>query len=306
MYRESEDRVGVRPAPYMGYSRFSAGPKDVVPIPVTREKCTEFKDPSATDPDFINVAWQISYSGRSPAKFSAGELFSSPERVKHHESEYKKSKAQNKAELWNDIYGHRFYEDAHPRRRLIISALVSALSFIVMILDLGYWYIRTSTAFISGILAAFTDMANTVETNKLGIATGTFQWSQWLWLIVMTAVTQLSLPVLMLQTVTRMEFSENKSALFPSIRLATPTHKERNSERLDARTTWGVKVGVWISLVAVYYFFSPDEYHLLSAHHPRPDFSDRPINALACVYAILFGPLLLTGTLAQLLLNHRT
>ncbi|KAJ7666901.1 hypothetical protein DFH06DRAFT_1185007 [Mycena polygramma] len=302
-------------APYVGYGWFSAGPKDIVPIPVTREKCMEFKDPSATDPEFIDISWQLSYSGRSPAKFSAGELFSSSERVKHHESEYKKAKAQDKAELWNGIYGHRFYEDAHPRRRLIISALVSVLSFIVTILDLGYWYTRTSTAFISvsgsiflalsGILAAFTDIANTVETDKLGLATATSRWAQWLWLIVMTAVTQLSLPVMMLQTVTRMEFRQNESTLFPSIRLATPTHKERNSERLDARTSWGVKAGVCISLVAVYYFFSPEEYHLLSAHHPHPGSSDQPTNSLARTYAILFGPLQLTGTLAQLLLNYR-
>ncbi|KAJ6516792.1 hypothetical protein C8R47DRAFT_1313163 [Mycena vitilis] len=84
------------------------------------------------------------------------------------------------------------------------------------------------------------------------------------------------------------------------------THKERVSQRLDARTSWGVKTGVCISLVAVYYLFSPDEYHLLCAHHPPPDPSDYLTDPgpLFRARAILFGPLQLT-TLEQLLLNYR-
>ncbi|KAF8147742.1 hypothetical protein K438DRAFT_1867249 [Mycena galopus ATCC 62051] len=299
-------------APYMGYGGFSAGPKDLIPIPVTREKCIEFEDPSATDPDFIDIRWQLSYSGRSPEKFVAGELFSRPNRVPHHESEYKKAKAHNSAELWNGFYGHRFYEDAHPRRRLFIGILVSISSFTVAVLDLGYWYTRTSTAFISvsgtilmatsGLIAAFAHIANTAETDKLTLSAS--QWWPWLWLIVLTLTTKFSLPLLMLKTVTRVEFSQNNS-IIPSVRLVGPTHKERNSQRLDLRTSWGLKAGVCISLVAIYYILSPEDYHVLSAHLPSPSSEDLPANSVARLYALTFFPFQFTGQASQLLLNHR-
>jgi hypothetical protein len=122
-------------------------------------------------------------------------------------------------------------------------------SFILGALDLGYWYTRTSTVFISvsgtvlvalsGIIAAVTHIANTVETEKSDFST----WS-WLWLIVLTVATKFSLPFLMLKTVTRVEFSLNESTSIPSVRLVDPNHRERNSQRLDSRTSWGVKACV--------------------------------------------------------------
>ncbi|KAJ7262642.1 hypothetical protein B0H12DRAFT_1231091 [Mycena haematopus] len=294
-------------APYMGHGVFSAGPKDVIPIPVTRERCTEFEDPSETDPDFVDIHWQLSYSGRSPAKYVAGELFSRPNRVPHHESEHKKAKEQNSAELWNGLYGHRFYEDAHPRRRLLIGSLVYIASFLQVVLDLGYWYTRTSTVFISvsgtilialsGLMAAFAHIANTVSAS---------QWWPWVWLIVLTLATKFSLPLLMLKTVTRVEFSRNESTSIPTVRMIDPTHKERTSQRLDLRTSWGVKAGICISLVAVYYLFSPEDYHVFSARLPTPDPDDLPANSVARLYALVFFPLQFTGRLSQMLLNHRS
>ncbi|KAJ7302358.1 hypothetical protein DFH08DRAFT_74267 [Mycena albidolilacea] len=298
-------------APYIGSSGFSAGPKDVIPIPMTRQKCAESEDPSATDPDSIDIHWQLSYSGRSPGKFVSAELWSFPKRVPHHDSEYKKAKEHDSAEVWNGFHGHRFYEDAHPRRRLIIWILSAISSFILGALDLGYWYTRTSTVFISvsgtvlvalsGIIAAVTHIANTVETEKSDFST----WS-WLWLIVFTVATKFSLPFLMLKTVTRVEFSLNESTSIPSVRLVGPNHRERNSQRLDSRTSWGVKAGVCISLIGIFYLFSPDEYHILSAHLPAPSPDDLPTNSIAGLYASVFFPLQLTGRLSQLLLNHRS
>ncbi|KAJ6510568.1 hypothetical protein C8R45DRAFT_964526 [Mycena sanguinolenta] len=301
-------------APYMGHGVFTAGPKDVIPIPVTREKCTEFEDPSATDPEFIDIHWQLSYSGRSPAKYVAGELFSQPTRVPHHESEHKKAKGQNSAELWNGLFGHRFYEDAHPRRRMFISTLVYIVTFFQVVLDLGYWYTRTSTVFISvsgsilialsGLLAACTHIANTIETDKMAVAAS--QWWQLLWLIVLTLATKFSLPLLMLKTVTRVEFSANESSSISTVRVLDATHKERNSQRLDLRTSWSVKAGICVSLIAIYHLFSPEDYHVLSAYLPAPDPDDLPTNIVARFYALVFFPLQFTGRLSQVLLNHRS
>ncbi|KAJ6558139.1 hypothetical protein B0H19DRAFT_1150066 [Mycena capillaripes] len=301
-------------APYMGHGGFSAGPKDIIPIPVTRGKCAKFEDPSATDPEFIDVDWEISYSGRTPGKFVTSELFAITERVGHHESDHKKAKAHDKAELWNGVYGHQFYEDAHPRRRLIISILASTVSFVLAVLDLGYWYTRTSTVSISvsgtvlialsAIIAAFTHIANTAETDKMAISFS--QWLPWVWLILMTLVTRFSLPLLMLKTVTRLEFSQKDSSWVPSVRLVGPSHKERNSQRLDSRTSWGLQAGVCFSLAVIYYLFSPDDYHVLSANLPQASPDDHPTNSVARFHALIFFPLQFTGRLSQLLLNHRS
>ncbi|KAK7028330.1 hypothetical protein R3P38DRAFT_3394488 [Favolaschia claudopus] len=306
-------------APYIGDAGFSAGPKDIVPIPVTRERCTEFEDPSATDPEFIDIRWQISYTGRSPAKFSATEMFSFPRRVAHNDSDHKKAKAHSSSELWNGLYGHRFYEDAHPRRRLFIAAITSILSFFVAVLDLGYWYTRTSTAYISisgtiliassRIIAALTHIANTAETDRMVVLSLSMSdWWPWVWLIVITFFTKFSLPLLMLKTVTRLELVERKEGtvlFFPSLRFVEPTHKERSSHRMDLRTTWDIKAGVCLSLIAIYYIFTPDEYHLISANIPAPSAEDLPTNSIARFHALVFFPLRFTGTMTQLLLNHR-
>ncbi|KAJ7471940.1 hypothetical protein FB451DRAFT_1251471 [Mycena latifolia] len=302
-------------APYINYGSFSSGPKDLIPVPVTREKCMQSKNtPSTADPDFIEIDWQLSYTGRTPPKFFMTEMFPRPQRVKHHDSEYKKTKAHDTAELWNGLYGHRFYEDAHPRRRAIIGVLASIVSFVLAVLDIGYWYTRTSTAFISvsgtvlialgGILSAFAHIANAAEDEKLDMSSSHFL--RWFWLIVLTLVTELSLPFFMLKAVTRLEVNRNASSWLPSVRLVGPTHKERNSQRLDSRTGWAAKAGVCMSMIAVYYLFSPDEYHVISAHLPNPTPDDHPANSVARIYALVFFPLQFTGTLSQLLLNQRS
>lgn len=61
-----------------------------------------------------------------------------------------------------------------------------------------------------------------------------------------------------------------------------------------------------ISLIAVYYIFSPDNYHVISAHIPTPSAADLLTNSVTRVAALIFYPLKLTGQLSQLLLNQRT
>ncbi|KAJ7119607.1 hypothetical protein C8R44DRAFT_982298 [Mycena epipterygia] len=274
----------------------------------------EIKDPLLTfRKDFIDVNWQLSYSGRTPAKFIVAERMSA-QRIGHLESDYKKANAHDAAELTNGLFGHRFYNDAHPRRRLGIGLLTSILSFVLIVLDMGYWYTRTSTVSISlsgtvlialsAMITGLSQIANSAETQKLNNLTS--QWLQWLWLIIVNLIINFSLPWFMLKAVTRLEFSRNNSNWFPSVRRIGPTHKERNSQRLDSRTTWGVKAGVCISLIAIYYLFSPDEYHVISAHRPALGPSDKLTNSVAHVSALVFYPLKFTGQLSQLLLNQRT
>ncbi|KAJ6611312.1 hypothetical protein B0H10DRAFT_371219 [Mycena sp. CBHHK59/15] len=190
----------------------------------------------------------------------------------------------------------------------------TVLSCILAVLDVGYWYTRTSTVYISvsgtvlialsDIISAFALIATAVETHKLD--TSTSHWLQWLWLIVLALATDFSLPLFMLKAVTRLEVSRNNSNWFPSVRRVGPTHKERNSQRLDSCTGWGVKAGVCISLIAIYYFFSPNEYHVISAHLPDPSTGDHATSSVVHVYGLVFFPLQFTGWLSQLLLDQRS
>lgn len=61
-----------------------------------------------------------------------------------------------------------------------------------------------------------------------------------------------------------------------------------------------------ISLVAIYYLLSPDEYHVLSARLPKPNPGDLPTNIVARLYGLVFFPLSFTGRVSQLLLNQRS
>ncbi|KAJ7749064.1 hypothetical protein DFH07DRAFT_560080 [Mycena maculata] len=179
---------------------------------------------------------------------------------------------------------------------------------------MGYWYTRTSTVFISisgtvliafsGIISAFTHIANSVETDKLEVSTS--HWAQWLWLIVWAVASRFYLPWLMLQAVTRLEFSRTDVNFFPNIRRVSPTHMERSSQRLDSRTGWVFQASMCASLIAIYYLLTPDEYHVLSAKLPKPSLDDYPTNLVARFYGLVYFPLKFTGRVSQLLLNQRS
>ncbi|KAJ7119542.1 hypothetical protein C8R44DRAFT_177044 [Mycena epipterygia] len=300
-------------APYIGRATSSSGPKDIIPVPVTRENCTQSDNVTSNDPEFVEVNWKLSYSGPTPPEFVLFQQVKA-QRIGHLKSDYKKAEAHDTAELKNGLYGQRFHLDAHPRRYSAIDFLSSILSLPLAVLDMGYWYTRTSTVSISlsgtvlialsVIISALSKIANSAETLKLNNLTS--QWTQWLWLTIVNLIFNFSLPWFMLKAVTRLEFSRKKSSWFPSVRRVAPSYKERNSQRLDSRTTWGVKACMCISLIAIYYLFSPDEYHIVSAHLLAPDPSDNPTNSVSRVAALVFFPLALTGELSQLLLNQRT
>ncbi|KAJ7792321.1 hypothetical protein B0H14DRAFT_2931666 [Mycena olivaceomarginata] len=314
-------------APYLSHAKSAAGPQDIVAIPVTRENCTEFEntpsDPAYPSADFINVDWRISYSGRSPVKYLLSDsLAGSPQRVAYNESDYKKVMAHDTAELLNGLSGHRFHADAHPRRRLLIHILWTILKPISGLLNMEYWFTRTSTVSISvsgttllafnRILDALTGAATAVETSKLKFSTS--ELLSWLWLIIWTLATDFTLPFFMLKIVMRLAFSWDQSRWIPSIRRVSPTHLERASQRLDSRTSWRIKAGVCISLIAInyyiiyYHFFAPFNYHVLAAHHPPPASTDGTTVSHPFVryHILIYWPLHFTGNLSQLLLNQRS
>ncbi|KAF7344401.1 hypothetical protein MSAN_01921300 [Mycena sanguinolenta] len=312
-------------APYLDAAA-SAGPKDLVPIPVSRENCLEFENMSSTDPEeFIDINWRLSYSGRTPAKHFGSKLILDlpPKRVSYTESDYNKVTRHDAAELLSEygLAGHRFYEDAHPRRRLIIAVLLYILSPVSCLLNVSYWYTRTSTVSISvsgttflaihwilWVLAVVANAFEMQESTDFSIE----EWLVWLWLNVWAIGTRSLLAFLMLKTVARLTFSRKKARWIPTVGRAKPTHMERTSQRLDSRTNWRIKVGMCVSLNAInyasskYYSFTPLSYHVLAPHHPPPGPLDGTSNPFSRAYDLVSSPLLFTGYISQLLLNQRS
>ncbi|KAJ6495433.1 hypothetical protein C8R45DRAFT_1095066 [Mycena sanguinolenta] len=292
-------------APYLDYTP-SASHKDLVPLPVTRENCLQFENTSSTDPEFIEINWELSYSGHSPSQYFNSKLISGrpPKPVSYTDS---------------GIAGHRFYEDAHPRRRFIINILLEfVLSPIPNFLGLVYWYTRTSTVSISvsgttflalhRVLWVLTYAANVLETEKdLPIE----EWLVHLWLAVWGVATRSFLAFLMLKTVTRLTFSRKKGRWFPTVGRAKPTHMERASQRLDSHPSWRIRAGMCVSLILInyvsnkYYSFGLG-YDILAPHHPPLGPLDGNSNPFSQAYDFISSPLLFTSYLSQLLLNQRS
>ncbi|KAJ7910041.1 hypothetical protein B0H13DRAFT_1616024 [Mycena leptocephala] len=121
-------------------------------------------------------------------------------------------------------------------------------------------------------------------------------------------------PFFMLKTTTRLAFSREKSRWVPSVRRVSTTHMERASQRLDSRTSWGIKAGLCVSLIAIdyiasnYYSFPPFDHHVLAPLHPPLGPTDRiqHFNPFARAFAWVYLPLKFTGNLSQILLNQRT
>ncbi|KAF7344392.1 hypothetical protein MSAN_01920400 [Mycena sanguinolenta] len=295
-------------APYIDYTASAAGPKGSY---------------SSPHPEYIDINWQLSYSGRSPGEHLNSKLLQGrPSRpLSYAGSDYKKAIAHDKEEMLNGLAGHRFYEDAHPRRRFILIMLLDfILSPASRLLGIAYWATRTSTVSISmsgtiflalhRILWVLTYAANAFETQKP--IPSAEQWLVWLWLNACAVATTSSLAFLMLKTVTRLTFSRKKARWIPTVGRAQPTHMERTSQRLDSRTSWRIKVGMCVSLIAInyisskYHSFDPLGYHVLAPHHPPLGPLDGTSNPFARIYDLVSSPLLITAYLSQLLLNQRS
>ncbi|KAJ7172110.1 hypothetical protein C8R46DRAFT_1258051, partial [Mycena filopes] len=92
-------------APYLDTKEHAAGPLDILPVPINRERnCSA----SANVSDYMDVSWRIAFAGRSPVKQVLGNATPMPP-VDHRASDLTKAVQQNEAELWNGVLGHRFH-----------------------------------------------------------------------------------------------------------------------------------------------------------------------------------------------------
>ncbi|KAJ7598514.1 hypothetical protein C8J56DRAFT_168255 [Mycena floridula] len=154
--------------PYLAHLDGPHRPMDLVRVPVTREDCYGVVPPP--DKDLMNITLHLSYSGRTPAKLVIGEyinFFAFPQNMS--KSDLVHDYQENiPIEMLHGLFGHRYSEEARPRRRTFFDVASSVLAATSWLLQIIYWYRLNSTAWISvhgtllcgiaGLVAAIMDL----------------------------------------------------------------------------------------------------------------------------------------------------
>ena len=244
--------------------------------------------------------------------------------------------------------GHRFYEDAHPRRRAMIEIIPcvivplmlftmiyieyvpspTVMSF-VHVLDIHYWYTRSSTRSISiagtiliaigeltyeliGLFSMFDDAKGWTLT----------KWGSMLPALLLFPVA-ISPYIYMMKVVLRADWQWTRSNWNKQapLRRLRPTHQERASERLDKRTNGVMMIGVSLqpsSIVLLltrqvklllgltaYYWFYPSGQMIIPPNTPAPSVEDTSLLQWREASEGLLMSMKWVGYIYQILLNHR-
>ncbi|KAJ7112451.1 hypothetical protein C8R43DRAFT_1138932 [Mycena crocata] len=282
-------------APYLDTKNHSAGPLDLIPVPVNRENCSIPQDADAFK-EYMDISWRIAFAGRTPGKQILGDTFVSPQAVNHSASDNEKVFQQMEAELWNGAFGHRFHDDAHPRRRIGVSVVSMILQASAALLLFYYWWSRVSTVGISTSGAAFLAASYTISP----ISDGLEDNSSMAIIIPLALIT----PFLMCKALTRAEFEWAK--WYPTVRIAPATHQERRSQRIDSRTSWRTKLGFFFVVLAAYWLIDPANITVLRTTAPAPPTNDSRWTKVYAFARVVNSCLFTTGVFSQVLLNHRS
>ncbi|KAJ6531299.1 hypothetical protein B0H19DRAFT_1273505 [Mycena capillaripes] len=275
-------------APYLDTKDHSIGPLDIIPVPVDRENAQRHETQAMT-------TWIL-----------AGL-------VDHRATDLKRLSQQDEAEMWSEfalpsavtacdryldgVTGHRFHDDAHPRRRLGVQIASGACLVIYAWLLFYYWWTRVSTVGISTSSVAFLAigyiLGPTIDTLQDPDASLMFS-------LPMTLI----VPFLMCKCITRVEFGWRK--WYPTLTRAPANHRERASQRIDIRTPWRTKLGLFAALLAAYQLVDLENIYLIATTVPAPTAEEYPSNKLLDFLRNVSHSLCFTGTVSQILLNHRS
>ncbi|KAK0471373.1 hypothetical protein IW261DRAFT_1405834 [Armillaria novae-zelandiae] len=297
--------------PFMDTIPASTGPKDIVPIPVNRENCSFPVDWPVDAPEvseLMDITWRISFSGLSPAKHLLSTVIPpQPIGVNSTRTDFETTSQQNIAELIDGLRGVRFDDESHPRRRVIISTILTIAAIPVYILEVLYWFTRVHTVAISttGTLLRASSLA--IGSSLVLDLKSENSALQVLVIVVLWFIFDFQLPIHMFRIALRLEFDSTRRSILgtsfriPVIRRVPKTHKERSSERLDKRTNWKV---ILCFMLVIYYIATPLKYDLIDAlHPPRPEqeVSESYEYVIPGLHAIN-----ITAMILQIMLNHRS
>ncbi|KAG6907293.1 hypothetical protein DXG01_009486 [Tephrocybe rancida] len=264
-------------APYFYLSKYGLGQKDLLEIPVQREKCSEPATGRANEElAAIDVSWKISYIGRTPSKMSLIDMFEAPMVYAFNTTDDAKVFEHDNAEMMHGLLGHRF----------------NGL----------YFFSRTSTVSLSipgTTLIAAADIINKLDLYIAGGIATKFSMMRWIRGLCNAGFV---LPLIQLKAVYRLEF-DFSNGMFITLRRAEATHLERANERLEGRTSNLQKIGLLMCGAVIYYFVPPQKIAIIPAITLPPKAAD----ALTAIFpTCVLNSMDLVGIILQIILNWRS
>ncbi|KAJ7879398.1 hypothetical protein B0H13DRAFT_2051177 [Mycena leptocephala] len=266
--------------PYMDELRDVAEPKDIVPVPINREFC------DVDAPTCI-----------APRRFSPSDLELTPGLRSHYTETY-------------GLHDHRHHPDPHPRPRFV-RLILSVSSFLfVVLLNCTYWA-RMNTTYLSvpGTLCIVAgDLLSFGGALQTGLMTkplsGTTKAERAITLALSLGLRQLPEPLFMLKAISRTEVV--RTGVMLRLRRVPATPQERASARLDARTDWRLKFGVFAMLLLAHHTFDVRTLFIVEPTQPKPKYTDDVSSTVSKNVSAVAAALMMTGGIMQLILNHRT
>ncbi|KAJ7766159.1 hypothetical protein B0H16DRAFT_1523238 [Mycena metata] len=311
-------------APFMDVLHSAPGPKDILPVPIVRERCaregghernlenrplagkcsdTYYLYSRRICKDHMNITWRLSVASVSPRNYLLGEIKLTPlQRSNHTDSEYVRAMKQDVAETFASLHGHRHREDSHPRRRLARLALAILSMVLLFALNCTYWVARTSTTGISvpgSALAIASDLLSLAAALYHGLGQPVEGADA---LVALTLQFHRLEPLFRLKAISRLRVF--RTGLILRAKWVPATHQERASARLDARTDWRWKCGILAALLLAFYSANLESRMLVPAAAPRTVVGDFPGQYSSGTSAVVQA-LDMTGAIFQLILNYR-
>ncbi|ORY82356.1 hypothetical protein BCR35DRAFT_352196 [Leucosporidium creatinivorum] len=308
--------------PFLTSHPGSHGLLDLIPIPVNRSLAMNETEEGVYealpyDECILNaslpVSWRISFSGRSPAKLwlgdTVGNVFNSE--VAHNASDLARINAHSWTEELQGLAGHRFHDDAHPRRRFFLNIVQIPLRFTISILTLLYWiYVPNRLGLVvwAAILSSVVSIASSLVNEGYAMYKDT-DGSAWI-------VSLLALPFIIgSQSVDLAElwacrsWNVKREGRFGiKILRRHESHWERANGKLERQTPRVYWLALMLSIFLLYFFLDPAAFHLRPSSLPPRGPDDLGLFSLRFQtwHNAVVMALVLSCNIAQLHHNHRS
>ncbi|OCF75317.1 hypothetical protein I204_04170 [Kwoniella mangroviensis CBS 8886] len=275
--------------PYIDAIFHAAGPKDVHALPVTRHNCSASNNSTiisepVLDPEYLPVNYTIRFSSLTPARVGLLNHFVQPKRVSHNASEFEIAHSHNEWEQASGVFGAK-KEGTHPIRRLIITTLRTLVAFPILILNLIYWYTRTTTVGINHP-AAYISSGGMIINALVSLGQGFKEidgWSDGV-LLVLLSTLEFIPAILQLKVTLPIEMVRNGWWKF-NLKRWRWSHNERNSMRRGTGIDPKIWIGIFLSLFSIIYF--PNKYSLAILHPsilPPPPIPSESSSAITAIH----------------------
>ncbi|KAL7418581.1 hypothetical protein Q5752_007039 [Cryptotrichosporon argae] len=285
-------------APFVGWLFKGAGPKHIVPLPVSKEDCAD----RSNDPETFTVNYTVRLSALTPARVAMIDSFTNAADPDADATAKALIDAHDSWELTAGVLGSRT-EGTHPRTRMLVATIHFAAELVKELLNILYWFTRATTAGIcvSGTLllaagSALDYVGFSEHMWKTADSAGPVVVALALYLLVAVGNVRAGALVLPLEI-------EWKRWLPVGIRRRRWTHRERVTRRIEQSIPRTVLLAIFSATLFSLYALAWLRVTVVRAAHEHRD-PPPPTYLGHDAFQGLLRALRITGHTAQLYTNH--